>query len=279
VRVRLIVAAVLLTAAVPAQSMAAGLAYDTAVRISRDIGTRPAASRGERRALALVARRFRAEGLQVVRQRFGVPGRGPSGNVIGVVPGSGSCLKVVLAHADSGTKGPGASDNASGTGILVAVAHKLRRQQPPCTVWLVATGAEERFVWGGTTHLGSQAVVDRIRRLGLTSRVRYAFSVDTVGTGRRFWLRSPVAAVRPAVEGEVLAAASTNGVTVRWHRDGGQGNSDHREFELAGMPGMVIEMWRGTDPCEESACDTWQRLNRSGIASVQRIVLAALAKP
>jgi hypothetical protein len=279
VRLRLASTVAVALAALPAPASAGGLAYDTAVRISRDIGVRPAASHNERRALALVARRFRADGLTVVRQRFTVPGRGRSGNTIGVYDGTATCLQIVLAHADSGTRGPGASDNASGTGILVAVAHRLRRLKPACDVWLVATGAEERFVWGGTTHLGAQAVVDRVRQLGLASRVRFALSVDTVGTGRRYWLRSPVPSARSAVEGAVLAAAAHERVVVRWHRDGGQGNSDHREFELAGIPAAVIEMWKGTDPCEESACDRWQRLNARGIASVQRIVQDLVVRP
>jgi hypothetical protein len=278
-RVRVLAAAAVLVLTLAGPVAAAGVAYRTAVQISRGIGPRPAASRGEQRALALVARAYSAAGLQVVRQHFNVPGRGRSGNVIGVLNGPHACLKIVLAHVDTGTKGPGASDNASGTGVLVAVAKRLRALHPYCDVWLAATGSEERFVWGGHDHLGALAVVHRVERLGLTGSVRYALSVDTVGTGTRFWLRSPVPAVRPAVEGEVLAAARHLHVTVRWHRDGGQGNSDHREFELAGMPGAVVEMWRGTDPCEESACDTWPRLNATGMTSVQRIVEAVVVRP
>ncbi len=278
VRGRLTLVAVALAAALPVQAHAA-VAYDAAVRISRDIGARPAATRGERRALALVAREFAGDGLQVVRQHFGVPGRGQSGNVIGVLDGPHSCLRIVLAHVDSGTAGPGASDNASGTGVLIAIARRLETLAPYCDVWLVGTGAEERFVWGGAEHLGALAVVRRLRRLGLTARVRYALSLDTIGTGRRFWLRSPVPSARRGVEREVLAAAASAGVLVQWHRDDGAGNSDHREFQLAGMPGMVIEMWRGTDPCGEAACDTWRRLNARGITSVQRIAEAVIVRP
>lgn len=271
-RFRIGIAAAVLVLALPAEAGAAGVAYDSAVRVSRDIGVRPAGSRGERRALAYVARRFTAAGLRVVRQRFAVPGHGHSGNVIGVLDGRHSCLRIVLAHIDSGTAGPGASDNASGTGVLVAVARRLKGLAPYCDVWLAGTGAEERFVWGGRDHLGARAVVRRVRSLGLTRRVRYALSVDTIGTGRRYWLRSPVAGTRPGVEREVLIAARRLGVQVVWHRDDGEGNSDHREFQLAGMPGTVIEMWGGSDPCSEAACDSWQRLNERGIASVQRIV-------
>jgi hypothetical protein len=278
VRGRLTLVAVALAAALPVQAHAA-VAYDTAVRISRDIGVRPAATRGERRALALVAREFATDGLQVVRQHFDVPGRGQSGNVIGVLDGPHSCLRILLAHVDSGTAGPGASDNASGTGVLIAIARRLETLAPYCDVWLVGTGAEERFVWGGAEHLGALAVVRRLRRLGLTARVRYALSLDTIGTGRRFWLRSPVPRARRGVEREVLAAAASAGVVVQWHRDDGAGNSDHREFQLAGMPGMVIEMWRGSDPCGEAACDTWRRLNARGITSVQRIAEAVIVRP
>jgi hypothetical protein len=262
-----------LVAAPPATATAADrpLAYDTAVTVARDIGERPSASSGERRALDLLARRFRTAGLHVVRQHFRVPGRGVSGNVIGERPGPRRCLVIAMAHVDSGTDGPGASDNASGTGVVAALAADLDRLAPACTVWLVGTGGEERFVAGTPDHLGAVALVARVRRLGLAGRLRLALSVDTVGTGRRYWLRSPVARPRAGVERSLLAAAHARHVTVEWHRDDAQGNSDHREFALAGLPAMVIEMWKGSDPCSEKACDIWRRLSRPGIESVRAI--------
>ena len=61
-------------------------------------------------------------------------------------------------------------------------------------------------------------------------------------------------APRRRVERELLAAAEDAGVAVDWQRDDGTGNSDHREFELAGMRGVKLG---GLDnPCRHEACDT-----------------------
>ena len=134
-------------------------AHDAAVHLARDIGSRPAASAAELRAHRYVERRFEAAGLETSYVRFTVPGRGRSRDVVGVHRGAGRCLKVVMAHADSVADGPGANDNASGVGILVALAGRLPALRTPCDVWLVATGAEERPYTGAADHLGALALV------------------------------------------------------------------------------------------------------------------------
>lgn len=69
----------------------------------------------------------------------------------------------------------------------------------------------------------------------------------------------------------MLEAARRAGVTVRWARDSGSGNSDHREFELAGPPGAAIEVWKGIDPCHHEACDRPGRLQKGALRKVQRV--------
>jgi hypothetical protein len=103
--------------------------------------------------------------------------------------------------------------------------------------------------------------------------------VDMVGRGRRFYLRSPRPRARPGVEGEVLAAARRAGVVVRWARDSGSGNSDHREFELAGLPAAVIEVWRGFEACHHAACDRPGRLQKASLRRVVRISQELIARP
>jgi hypothetical protein len=80
------------------------------------------------------------------------------------------------------------------------------------------------------------------------------------------------------VEGQVLAAGRRSGVTLRWAPDSGTGNSDHREFELAGMPGLVMELWHGLEPCYHSACDTWRRLKRRSLGRAQRVAEEVLRR-
>ncbi len=189
-------AAVLALAAGPGD-----VAHRVAVSIARD-GTRPAGSAAERRAHGRMARRFRAAGLAVRVQRFSTP-RGRSRNVIGAWPGRARCLRVVMAHTDSMPAGPGAEDNASGLGALAALAPRLEGLAPRCEVWLVATGAEERLYTGSPDHLGALALARIVPR----SRLRYALSLDEVGSSGRFRLRSPVGAPRRGVERELLRAA------------------------------------------------------------------------
>ena len=257
-------------------------AYHAAVHLARDIGSRPAASRAELRAHRYVARRFKRAGLETRFTRFRVPNRGTgwSRNVVGAYEGRRSrrCLKIVMAHADSVPAGPGAVDNASGVGVVVALARRLDEIRPFCDVWLVATGAEERPYTGQADHLGARRLVKHVRQERSARRLRYALSLDMVGRGGRFQVSSPHASPRPRVEGQILAAGRRTNVTLRFDPDSGTGNSDHREFELAGMPGLVIHLWHGLEPCYHSACDTWQRIHRRSLRRVQRVSELALRR-
>ena len=177
------------------------------------LGPRPAGSRAERRAHARVKRAFGRAGLRVAVQPFAVPGHGRSRNVIGTLDAPRrDCLKIAMAHIDTTAPGPGANDNASGVGVVVAIAARLRRIAPRCDVWLVATGAEERIFTGQGDHLGALALARRARARGAKRRLRFALSLDEVGRDRPFWLRSPAAAPRPRVERALLRAGLTHEV-------------------------------------------------------------------
>jgi len=253
-------------AAILALAAPGDAAYSFAVSVA-SAGPRPAASAAEARAHRRVAERFRAAGLTVRIQRFPTP-RGRSRNVIGVREGRRNCLRVLMAHTDSMPAGPGAEDNASGLGALVALAPRLR--DPGCDVWLVATGAEERLYTGSPDHLGALALARQVPK----RRLRWALSLDEVGTSARQRLRSPVAAPRRGVERELLRVASAAGMRLDWRRDDGSGNSDHRELELAGRPAMKLG---GLDnPCRHSACDTPQRLRKGAFRAVLRLLARAL---
>jgi len=247
-----------------------------AARRIASLGPRPAASDAERRAHAYVGRVFAKVGLKVAIQRFGVPGKGRSRNVIGLLDGSRKCLKIVMAHTDTTAPGPGANDNASGVGVVVALAQRLRAIGPRCDVWLVATGAEERIYTGQPDHLGALALARRARTRGGERRLRYALSLDEVGGDRPFWLRSPAPAPRRGVEGALLRVADRAGVNAVWVRDGSDSNSDHREFELLGLPAAKLGVGAGGEPCRHMACDTPDRLDRHSLALAQRLTEQAL---
>jgi aminopeptidase YwaD len=257
------VAAVALLGAAPGDD-----ALTVARRISQ-AGPRPAATSGEGRAHALMARRFRSAGLRVSVQRFAVPRRGRSRNVIGSFNTPHRCLRIVMAHTDSMPSAPGANDNGSGLGVLAALAPRLRKARLGCDVWLVATGSEERLYTGSPDHLGALALAKRVRARGLEPRLRFALSLDEVGRGGAFWLRSPARRPRRGVERRLT------GARVRWVRDESTGNSDHREFELLGMPGMKLGV-AGDEPCRHKPCDRPGRLQRGALSLAIRLVERAL---
>jgi hypothetical protein len=260
-----------LASASPAAETKATSPYEAALHLSGKIGSRPSTSKNERRAHQYVARQFRAAGLEVSLNSFGVPGRGKSRNVVGKLDTSASCLRILMAHTDSVPPGHGAIDNSSGVGVLVALAPKLTSLEPGCDVWLVATGSEERVVTGLPYHAGAAALVKQVKNENRGSDLRFAISLDEVGLGKRFYLRSPQPGIRAGVEGEILAAARRAGVTVRWVRDSGTGNSDHREFELAGLPGANLEVWGGDFACHHMACDRARLLQKPAMNRATRI--------
>jgi Zn-dependent M28 family amino/carboxypeptidase len=224
-----------------------------------------------------MAKLFRRADLSVAVQRFAVPGRGRSRNVIGRFDGPRPCLHVVMAHTDSTPNSPGANDNASGLGVLAALAGRLGRIGARCDVWLVATGAEERVYTGSPDHLGALALAGRVRHRA-RARFRWALSLDEVGRDRPFWLRSPVSAPRPAVEGTLMRAGERARVPVAWVRDDSTGNSDHREFELAGLPAMKLGVGAGGEPCRHSPCDRPNRLDPASLRLARRLVESALVR-
>ena len=246
------------------------------MRIARR-GPRPAAGRGEGRAHAALLARFRSAGLQTAVQRFPVRGRGRSRNAIGILDTPGDCLNVVMAHADTPPGAPGANDNASGLGVVGALAPRLSRIRPACDVWLVATGAEERVYTRSPDHLGALALARRVRRVGGPSRLRWALSLDEVGRDRPFWLRSPVPGPRRGVERAFLRSGRRARVPVSWVRDSGSGNSDHREFELLGLPAAKLGVGAGGEPCRHLPCDRARRLDPRSLALAQRLVERALS--
>jgi hypothetical protein len=233
-------------------------------------GRRPAASAAERHAHIRVARAFEAAGLRVRFTRFAVPGHGRSRDVIGVFDTPRRCLRIVMAHTDSMPRTPGAVDNASGVGVLVSLAPRLKRVSPRCDVWLVATGAEERLYTGQPDHLGASALVRRVRRSGRAGDLRLALSLDEVGRGRTFHLRSNAAGVRPRVERPVLRAVRSTGGEAVWVRDDGTGNSDHREFQLAGFP--AAKLGQPDNPCRHEPCDRARLLQPATFPLVRRAV-------
>ena len=65
-------------------------------------------------------------------------------------------------------------------------------------------------------------------------------------------------------------------VPVSWVRDESTGNSDHREFELLGLPAAKLGVGAGGEPCRHMPCDQPSRLDRTSLILARRMTAAAL---
>lgn len=217
---------------------------------------------------------FRASGLKITADRFAVPGRGRSRNLLGILDTPASCLVILMAHSDSTPGSPGAVDNGSGLGALVDLAPRVRAIDPPCDLWLVATGAEERIYTGSPDHLGATALVRRVKRERRAGDLRLALSLDEVGRDTRMWVRSSARSPRRRVERAVTRAARGTGLDVAWVREAGSGNSDHREFQIRGLPAAKLGI--AAYPHRHTSADTWGKLSPGTFPRVRRLLEALL---
>lgn len=92
-------------------------------------------------------------------------------------------------------------------------------------------------------------------------------------------MRSPRWRPRKWIERQVLKLAKRVGVPVHWEPDSSTGNSDHREFELAGLPAAVIEAWEGYDPCHHEPCDRVGRLRKVSLKLALRLAVEVARTP
>jgi hypothetical protein len=264
----------------------AAIATATVAHLAGRIGPRHATSPAYDRAARWVARRLRGYGLRVHREEFPVP----AGNSWGTEVGQGTSVNVVAtpvdfdrtdphllvgAHLDTVPVAPGAEDNASGVGVLFAVAEALEGRSARLPVVLVAFGAEEpRGTTDADHHYGSR------------------FHVAGLGPAQRRALRGMLSLDRVGV-GEVVPVCTTSedGPSVRWRRSVlaaaerarvphvacVNSASDHLSFAREGLPAVRL----GSTPYAgyHSAGDVPAVVSEAQLRRTGRVVLAWLAGP
>lgn len=278
--------------AAPAEPVTAPVAPDdfevaTAMRAVRHlagtIGPREATSPAYARAARWVGRRFDRLGYTVQRQRIAVP----AGSSWGVPVDAGRSLNVIArppglepeephivvgAHLDTVPQAPGAEDNASGIGVMLAAAEATALLRTRLPVVFVAFGAEEPR--SGTDpeqhHFGSRTYV-RALPPGERDAIRGMVSLDRVGVGARVPVGS--ADDTDPVQRQLLAAARRAGVPTTPDPD--QRSSDHWSFVRAGLPGARL----GSTPYVgyHSAQDVVSVVDPAQVERVGLLVLAWLA--
>lgn len=250
--------------------------------LADEIGPRPGTTPAYFRAAGWVQRRFEAFGWQVERQRFSTPAgyswnapvdAGPSVNVIATRGDlrPGEPWLAVGAHLDTVPLSPGAEDNASGVGVLLALAEALAERRSRLPVVLVAFGSEEPRGQGDAHHhYGSRAYVASLTRAERNS-LRGMISLDRVGVGAAVPVGSPSAGVDPPTR-KVLAAARRAGVATLAETQ--QRSSDHWSFARDGLPGVRL----GSTPYAgyHNAADLPALVEPAQLERTARVVLAWL---
>ncbi len=254
--------------------------------LAGEIGPRPGTSRAYHRAADWVEARLTKLGWQVRQQSFrapagfsvagpteGLPVRaGRSANVIAtrgdVVPGEP--WLAVGAHLDTVPTSPGAEDNGSGVGALLAVAEAVAGRRTRLPVVLIAFGAEEpRGEGDAHHHYGSRAYVASLTPAERRT-LRGMVSMDRVGVGDAVPVSS-VAEPDP-LRAELLGAAERVGVPTL--AETGQKSSDHWSFVREGLPGVRL----GSTPYAgyHSADDVAAVVVPRQLARVARVVVSWL---
>ncbi|MBD3914577.1 M28 family peptidase [Nocardioides hwasunensis] len=259
----------------------------TAVRTVRHlagrIGPREATGPSFRRAADWVSDRFAAMGYDVSRQRIDVPAgvswqgaplaAGRSANLVATPTGFDTSAPhlVVGAHLDTVSQAPGAEDNASGVGVVLAVAEAVADRRTRLPVVFVAFGAEEpRGPGDDLHHFGSREYVASLTPAERRA-VRGMVSLDRVGVGTVVPVGS--AAESDPVQQDLLAAARRVGVPTVPEAD--ERSSDHWSFVKAGMPAARL----GSTPYAgyHSAQDVPAVVSPGQLERVGRTVIAWLA--
>lgn len=143
--------------------------------LSEAIGPRVAGTAAEAEAAATIRLAFEALGYATDRQPFSFSREDEAGdditlssaNVIAVKPGRSDQVIIVGAHYDSVDAGNGADDNASGVGVMLEVAGKIRDIQTPYTIRWVAFGAEEEDMDGSRHYVAQMSESDIRATVGM----------------------------------------------------------------------------------------------------------------
>ena len=207
----------------------AGTAFGHLCELSREVGWRQSATAEESKAAELLMDRFTEFGyspeMQDFQVRIGSLQRNSS-NIILELPGHGEGIVILGAHYDTVRNSVGANDNASGVGVLLALAERLT--QPPWSSQMVSVFPFTlRFIAFGSEETGMNGSGHYVRQLTdeELNAIRVMINLDSVGSGT--FLRGPG---DDWVTRHVSEAASREGVSYTSIKKGYSG-SDHVVFK------------------------------------------------
>jgi len=183
------------------------VAHVTAKTFARRVHPRVADTWGDIRAREFITGTFQQYGYFPLTQEF-ISGSGParlhSANIIAVKEGESAKRLIVGAHYDSAPVGEGYADNATGIGLLLEAAARVKPKVTPYTIVFVAFGAEERGRAGSRYYARSMSSLETRATKGMIDLDAVAGGAKLLVTSRLggpTWLRD-----------DALAAAQDLGV-------------------------------------------------------------------
>jgi len=145
-------------------------------------------------------------------------------------------IPLVLLLNTTGNDSDGALDNASGVGIITAVAEKLRQEDGPgLDLWVVATAAEEIGLWGARAFIKKHAKE-------LPTERTVVLNFDGCGADRKTGvLKSfglPPRSAPPELVDKIITIAADNSLPLKLYRIPLGMSTDLSPFRKAGYKGM-----------------------------------------
>ena len=224
------------------------VAWVTAKTFAHDIHPRVANTWGEIKARAFIFGDLQQYGYFPRTQEF-IAGSGArrvhSANIIAVKQGESDTQLIVGAHYDSARLGEGYVDNATGIGLLLETAARMRQRSSPYTIVFVAFGAAESGLAGSRYYAHTMTALERRATVGV-------IDLDGVAGGARLMVAS-----RPGratwLRGDALSAAQSLHIALALSPAGARvprgeitAPSDDQPFALAGMPTALLTSldWR-----------------------------------
>lgn len=147
-----------------------GVAYASAKALARAIGKRPGDSWGEIHARQFISGALEQYGYFARIDEFiARDGRRRihSANIVALKEGASARRLIVGVHYDSAPVGRGYTDNASGVGLFLEVAARIKSVPTPYTVVFVAFGAGENGSLGAKDFARRMNTVERRATIGM----------------------------------------------------------------------------------------------------------------
>jgi len=140
-------------------------AHEIAASLAR-LGPRTVGSEGHADAITLLTEEMKRAGLRVLPGPLGGPAEALQ-NLEGVLPGAGNREIVLTAHYDTVAGSPGAGDDASGCGVVLAAATALSGTSLRHRVRVLLFDQEEDRLKGSRAWLKERTTLERERILAV----------------------------------------------------------------------------------------------------------------